>query len=93
MLIRSSSPGSVEPPAHNGVVVGDEHADRHLLIMTAGRPTRPGGISRTAGLAGAAALMFMGIAVGWWFFLLAAGLGIIGLIGWVFEFFHGEHAV
>ncbi|WP_288797641.1 cytochrome c oxidase subunit 4 [uncultured Arsenicicoccus sp.] len=44
-------------------------------------------------LAGAAALMFMGVAVGWWFFILATGLGIIGLIGWVFEFFHGEHAV
>ncbi|AKT52062.1 cytochrome c oxidase subunit 4 [Arsenicicoccus sp. oral taxon 190] len=44
-------------------------------------------------LAGAGALLFMGLAVGWWMFFISAALAVIGLIGWVFEFFHGEHAV
>ncbi|MCH8612675.1 cytochrome c oxidase subunit 4 [Arsenicicoccus dermatophilus] len=43
--------------------------------------------------AGAAAMVFMGLAVGWWFFLLALILGVIGLLGWVFEFFQGPHHV
>jgi len=43
-------------------------------------------------LGGAAALTFMGAAVGWW--LLVVGLVSVALasIFWVFEFYRGEHA-
>jgi hypothetical protein len=43
-------------------------------------------------LAFAAALVFAGLAVGWWLFIIGAGLAVIGLVGWVFEFYRGEHA-
>lgn len=45
------------------------------------------------GLAGVAALTVMGVAVGWWMFFLAAGLGVFMVIGWMFEYFTGEHHV
>lgn len=45
------------------------------------------------GLAGVAALAVMGVAVGWWLFFIAVGLGIFMVIGWMFEFFVGEHHV
>lgn len=44
-------------------------------------------------LAGAAALVVMGVAVGWWMFFLAAGVGIFALVNWVFEYFVGPHHV
>lgn len=40
----------------------------------------------------AAALCFAGLAAGWWLFLIGAGIGVIALVGWVFEFYRGEHA-
>jgi hypothetical protein len=40
----------------------------------------------------AAALCFMGLAVGWWLVIIGVGVGAIALIGWVFEFYRGEHA-
>lgn len=43
-------------------------------------------------IAGSAALVFAGLAVGWWLAAIGAGLGVIGLIGWVFEFSRGQHA-
>jgi len=40
----------------------------------------------------ASAVVFLGLAVGWWLVLIGIGLGVIGLIGWVFEFSRGQHA-
>ncbi len=39
-----------------------------------------------------AAVVFTGLAVGWWLFFIGVGLGGMGLIGWVFEYYRGEHA-
>jgi len=39
-----------------------------------------------------AALAFVALAVGWWIMVPAAIIGIIGLVGWVFEFSVGQHA-
>jgi Cytochrome c oxidase subunit IV len=39
------------------------------------------------------ALAMYGIALGaWWLFIIAAGLGLIALCGFVFEYYRGEHA-
>lgn len=43
-------------------------------------------------LAGSAAVTFAGLAVGWWLFVLGAAIGVIALVGWVFEFSRGQHA-
>lgn len=43
-------------------------------------------------LAFSAALLFLGIAMGWWIFAIGAFLGIPALIGWTFEYFKGQHA-
>lgn len=43
-------------------------------------------------LAGGAAVAFLGLAVGWWVFYISLILGLIGLVGWVFEFSRGQHA-
>ncbi len=43
-------------------------------------------------IAGAAALGFLAMAVGWWIMVPAVILGIVGLVGWVFEFSVGRHA-
>jgi 4-hydroxybenzoate polyprenyltransferase len=40
----------------------------------------------------AAATSFLGVAVGWWIFLVGAGLGVIALVGWVYEYSRGDHA-
>jgi hypothetical protein len=40
----------------------------------------------------AAAVSFLGVAVGWWILFLGAGLGVIALIGWVYEYSRGDHA-
>ncbi len=40
----------------------------------------------------AAALVFAGLAVGWWLVGIGATFGAIALVGWVFEFYRGEHA-
>ena len=40
----------------------------------------------------AAALAFLGMAVGWWLMLVAIGVGALSLVGWVFEFYRGQHA-
>ncbi len=42
--------------------------------------------------AGAAALVFLGLAVGWWLVGLGTVLGLLALVGWVFEFSRGQHA-
>ena len=43
-----------------------------------------------AALSGAA--LFLGAAVGVWMMLLAAPLGLLAVIGWVMEYYRGEHA-
>ncbi|WP_109473004.1 cytochrome c oxidase subunit 4 [Ornithinimicrobium cavernae] len=43
------------------------------------------------GLSGAA--VFLGVAIGWWMVLIAAPFLAISTVGWVFEYFRGEHAV
>jgi hypothetical protein len=43
-------------------------------------------------LAAAAAVGFLGLALGFWVLFLGVGLAIIGLVGWVFEYSRGDHA-
>lgn len=38
------------------------------------------------------ALVFAGVAVGWWLFFVGLGIGAVALLGWVYEFYVGEHA-
>lgn len=40
----------------------------------------------------AAAITFAALAVGWWLFYIGLALGVIALVGWVFEFSRGQHA-
>jgi len=40
----------------------------------------------------AAALLFAGLAAGWWISAMGAGFGVIALVGWVYEYYRGEHA-
>ena len=44
-------------------------------------------------LAFSAAVMFLGLAVGWWLVIIGGGLAALALVGWTFEYFHGEHAL
>jgi hypothetical protein len=43
-------------------------------------------------LAGAASICFRGVAIGWWIFGVGAVLGVIALVGWVFEYSRGIHS-
>ncbi|QTX04799.1 cytochrome c oxidase subunit 4 [Agromyces archimandritae] len=43
-------------------------------------------------LAGAAALLMLGLAVGVWIAFIGAVLGIICLVGWVYEYYRGNFA-
>ncbi|CBT75883.1 MULTISPECIES: cytochrome c oxidase subunit 4 [Glutamicibacter] len=43
-------------------------------------------------LASAAAIGFLGLAVGWWVFFIGAGLAVVGVTGWVYEYSRGDHA-
>jgi Cytochrome c oxidase subunit IV len=43
-------------------------------------------------LALGAALIFIGLAAGFWLCFVGAALGSVALVGWVFEFYRGEHA-
>ena len=40
----------------------------------------------------AAALVFLGLALGWWISGIGVAIGIIGLIGQILEFSRGQHA-
>lgn len=35
---------------------------------------------------------FLGLAVGWWILMFGAGLAVIALVGWVYEYSRGDHA-
>lgn len=43
-------------------------------------------------LAFCAALVFLGLAVGYWVSLIGAAFGVFAVIGWVFEYYRGAHA-
>ena len=40
----------------------------------------------------ACAAGFLGLAVGFWIVYIAAGLALIALVGWVYEYSRGDHA-
>lgn len=44
-------------------------------------------------LAAACAIVFLGVAIGWW--LVVLGMPLVGLatVGWVFEYFRGDDAI
>jgi hypothetical protein len=37
-------------------------------------------------------LCVLGVVFGWWLFIIGCGFGAVTLTGWVFEYYHGEHA-
>lgn len=39
-----------------------------------------------------AAITFASLAIGWWLFFLGVPLGLLGVIGFVFEYSRGQHA-
>lgn len=41
-------------------------------------------------LAFCALLLFLGLAVGWWVFVIGAFTGVFALVGWTFEYFRGD---
>lgn len=43
------------------------------------------------GLSGA--VMFTGLAVGWWLFIIGVFFGVVALVLWVFESFSGEYSI
>ena len=43
-------------------------------------------------VAGCAAISFLGVAVGWWLFIIGAGASVLAVIGLVFEYYRGEPA-
>ncbi|MBE7371883.1 cytochrome c oxidase subunit 4 [Dermacoccus barathri] len=44
-------------------------------------------------LAASISLLALGLAVGWWIVFVAAPLVALAVVGWVFEYFSGEHAI
>ncbi|KGN33176.1 cytochrome C oxidase subunit IV [Knoellia sinensis KCTC 19936] len=44
-------------------------------------------------LAASCAVMFLGLAIGWWLVALGAFFVIPALVGWVFEYWKGPHAL
>ena len=42
--------------------------------------------------AGGAAILFAGLAIGWWLVYIGAGMSAVGVVGLVYEFYRGEHA-
>ena len=41
-------------------------------------------------LATGATLLFLGLAVGWWIFVMGIVVGAVALLGWSFEYFRGD---
>ena len=39
------------------------------------------------------AVVFLGLAVGWWLAIIGIFLAALATIGWTYEYFRGEHAV
>ncbi len=40
-----------------------------------------------------AAVCFLGLAVGWWLFIIGASFGVFALVGWTFESYKGRNAL
>ncbi len=40
----------------------------------------------------ALAVCVLGVVFGWWLFIIGVGVGSVTLVGWVFEYYRGEHA-
>ena len=43
-------------------------------------------------LGASAAVVFAGLAVGWWLFIIGASFGVLAVVGWTFEHYKGEYA-
>jgi hypothetical protein len=43
-------------------------------------------------LAASAALLFLGLAAGFWIAFIGVGIGVISLVGWVYEYYRGLFA-
>lgn len=43
-------------------------------------------------VAASGALVFLGVAVGWWVSIIGVGIGALSLVGWVYEYYRGAHA-
>jgi len=68
------------------------YVGRHIDARPEDDPN--GVIAQGAGPLGTfgAALIFAGLAAGFWLCFVGAAIGAIALVGWVFEFYVGEHA-
>lgn len=44
-------------------------------------------------LGASSAVVFLGLAVGWWLFIIGMCLATLATIGWTFEYFRGENAI
>jgi hypothetical protein len=44
-------------------------------------------------LGASAAVIFLGLAVGWWLVIIGVFLAALATVGWTYEYFRGEHAV
>ena len=44
-------------------------------------------------VAASSAVLFLGLAVGWWLAIIGVCLVALATIGWTYEYFRGEHAV
>ena len=44
-------------------------------------------------LAGSAAICFLGLAVGWWLFIIGAFFAVPAIVGWTFEYWKGPNAL
>jgi hypothetical protein len=43
-------------------------------------------------LALSGAVVFLGLVIGWWMFYIGAAIGVVSLVGWVYEYYRGAHA-
>jgi hypothetical protein len=34
----------------------------------------------------------LGVVIGWWLFIIGAAIGLLTLIGWIYEYYRGVHA-
>lgn len=44
-------------------------------------------------LGAAAAVTFLGLAIGWWVFIIGVVFAVLALIGWSFEYFRGDNSI
>jgi hypothetical protein len=40
----------------------------------------------------ALATIVLGVVIGWWLFIIGAGIGAVTVSGWIFEYYRGVHA-